>query len=268
MLKQVADGVYVHESEFIQSNSTVVQGAEGVMLVDPGITGAEMAGLADDLLALGQPVVAGFSTHPDWDHVLWLTSFGDVPRYGTARGAAYIEDVLAKDNWRELVAEALPPEYVDDVPLDLFGHITALPEGAHEISWSGPTIRILEHPAHAPGHAALFVEDRGVLIAGDMLSDILMPFIDLSTSDPLADYLAGLAVLERVVDSVDVVIPGHGSVGTGKQMRARIELDRAYVEALRDGRAPDDYRIGPSAPVEWLADVHDWQLRQLAEKRA
>lgn len=87
MLKQVAEGVLVHESEFIQSNSVVVQGRDGVLLIDPGITGNEMAALADRLRELGQPVVAGFSTHPDWDHVLWHPNFGDVPRYGTARCA-------------------------------------------------------------------------------------------------------------------------------------------------------------------------------------
>lgn len=35
MLKQVAEGVLVHESEFIQSNSVVVQGRDGVLLIDP-----------------------------------------------------------------------------------------------------------------------------------------------------------------------------------------------------------------------------------------
>ncbi|HWM17699.1 MAG TPA: MBL fold metallo-hydrolase, partial [Microbacterium sp.] len=71
MLKRVAQGVLVHESEFIQTNSTVVQGPSGVLLIDPGITRDEMADLANDLREAGQTVAAGFSTHPDWDHVLW-----------------------------------------------------------------------------------------------------------------------------------------------------------------------------------------------------
>lgn len=87
MLKQVAEGVLIHESEFLQSNSVIVQGRAGVLLIDPGVTGGEMAALANDLRALGQLVVAGFSTHPHWDHVLWRADFGDVPRYGTARCA-------------------------------------------------------------------------------------------------------------------------------------------------------------------------------------
>ncbi|WCI09602.1 MBL fold metallo-hydrolase [Arthrobacter sp. OVS8] len=105
MLKQVAEGVLVHESEFIQSNSVVVQGRDGVLLIDPGITTDEMADLANDLRELGQPVVAGFSTHPDWDHVLWHAAFGDVPRYGTARCAAAIHDLLSHKDWKVRVAE-------------------------------------------------------------------------------------------------------------------------------------------------------------------
>ena len=36
MLRQVAEGVLVHESEFLQSNAVVVQGRAGVLLIDPG----------------------------------------------------------------------------------------------------------------------------------------------------------------------------------------------------------------------------------------
>ncbi|MFF2051837.1 MBL fold metallo-hydrolase [Leifsonia sp. NPDC058194] len=36
MLSTVAPGVSVHESTFCQSNTVVVEGAGGVLLVDPG----------------------------------------------------------------------------------------------------------------------------------------------------------------------------------------------------------------------------------------
>jgi len=266
MLKHVAEGVLVHESEFLQSNAVVVQGPDGVLLIDPGITSDEMAALANDIRELGQPVVAGFSTHPDWDHVLWHANFGDPPRYGTARCAASIHDLLSHTDWKDRVAEGLPPEHADEIPMDLLGLITGLPADAAQIPWDGPTVRIIEHRAHAPGHAALLIEERGVLVAGDMLSDILMPFLDLEAADPLDDYLAALELFESVADDVVVVIPGHGSVGGAEQVRARIQQDRAYVEALRDGDVPDDPRVGPSAPLYWLPDVHRWQLQRLAQK--
>lgn len=267
MLTQVADGVLVHVSEFIQSNSVIVQGGDGVLLVDPGITGDEMADIANDLRELGQPVVAGFSTHPDWDHVLWHARFGDVPRYGTARGAASIKDLLASPDWQDRAAEVLPPEYVDDIPMDLFGLITGLPDGASRLPWDGPEVRIIEHQAHAVGHAALVIEEGGVLIAGDMLSDVLMPFLDLEAADPVGDYLSALELIERVADGVNAVIPGHGSVGGAEQLRDRIAQDRTYVQNLRDGRGFDDSRVGPAAPIDWLPDIHEWQVGQFARIR-
>ncbi|MCS5733445.1 MBL fold metallo-hydrolase [Herbiconiux daphne] len=268
MLRQVADGVLVHESEFIQSNTTVVQGGDGVLLIDPGITRDELVDVANDLRERGLTVAAGFSTHPDWDHVLWHESFGDAPRYGTARGAAAMQQLLATPDWPERVAGVLPPEHVDDIPMELFGLVTALPDGATEIPWNGPTAKVLEHRAHAEGHAAVLIGPSRVLVAGDMLSDILMPFLDLDADDPLGDYLAALQLIESVADAADVVIPGHGSVGDAVQLRARIALDRAYVEALLEGSEPDDPRVGAEAPLYWLPDVHRWQAQRVAELRA
>jgi hypothetical protein len=42
VLRQVAEDVLVHESEFIQGNAVVVQGPAGVLLIDAGITSEEM----------------------------------------------------------------------------------------------------------------------------------------------------------------------------------------------------------------------------------
>jgi glyoxylase-like metal-dependent hydrolase (beta-lactamase superfamily II) len=266
MLKQVAKGVLAHESEFIESNAVVVQGEAGVLLIDAGITGGEMACLANDLSELGQPVVAGFSTHPHWDHLLWHAKLGEAPRYGTARCAAAIRAFLSDAHWKDHIAEELPPEI--EVPLDLLGLITGLPAEATQIPWDGPKVRIIEHQAHAPGHAALLIEERRVLVAGDMLSDVLIPMLDLSAVDPMEDYLAALRLLEDVAGDVDVFIPGHGSVGGADQLRARIDQDRAYVLALREGHVPSDPRIGPSAKPgwEWVSDVHNGQAQRLAER--
>ena len=111
MLRQVAEGVLVHESEFLQSNAIVVQGQAGVLLIDPGVQDHEMACLANDLSDLGQTVVAGFSTHPHWDHLLWHPKLGAAPRYGTARCAAYMRDLLSDVDWKARVAEGLPPAW-------------------------------------------------------------------------------------------------------------------------------------------------------------
>lgn len=270
MLTRVAEGVLIHQSPLLENNAVVVQGRDGVLLIDAGITEAEMVCLANDLHALGQPVVAGFATHPDWDHVLWHAALGDAPRYGTARCAASMRDLLANADWQARVAEEVPPEIAEEVPLELFGRLTGLPAGTARIPWDGPHVRIIEHQAHAPGHAALLIAERGVLVAGDTLSDVFMPILDFSAADPIGDYLAALRLLEGVAGDVEVFVPGHGSAGGADQLRARLAQDRAYVQALRDDQGVSDPRIGPAAKQgwEWVRDVHAGQLQQLARKRA
>jgi glyoxylase-like metal-dependent hydrolase (beta-lactamase superfamily II) len=268
VLRQVAEGVLVHESEFLRSNAVVVHGRAGVLLIDPGVLGHEMAALADDLRELGQPVVAGFSTHPHWDHLLWHARFGAAPRYGTARCAADVQVELSDAHWRARVAEGIPPDIVEQVPLDLLGLITGLPTEMERIPWDGPHVRIVEHQAHAPGHAALLIEDRGVLVAGDMLSDVLIPMLDVDdTADPIEDYFVALRLLESVAGDVQVLVPGHGSIGGADQVHARIDQDRAYVHALRDASIPSDPRLGPSAyGKDFLPGVHERQLQRLTRR--
>ena len=270
MLRQVAEGVLIHESEFCQSNAVVVQGRAGVLLIDPGVHGSEMARLANDLSDSGQTVVGGFSTHPHWDHLLWHAGLGAAPRYGTARCADIVRVLLSDAGWKARIVEWIPPDIAEQVPLDLLGLITGLPAEMAQIPWDGPQVRIVEHQAHAPGHAALLIEERGVLVAGDMLSDVLIPMLDLNeTADPIEDYLAALRLLEGVAGDVDVLVPGHGSIGGADQVRARIEQDRAYVHALRDAGVPGDPRVGPSATFgkDWLPGVHERQLQHLARRR-
>jgi glyoxylase-like metal-dependent hydrolase (beta-lactamase superfamily II) len=269
VLRQVAEGVLIQQSEFCQSNTVVVQGQAGVLLIDPGVHGYEVAALANDLSDSGQPVVAGFSTHPHWDHLLWHARLGGAPRYGTARCAAAVRDWLSDTRWKARIAELIPPDIAEQGPLDLLGLITGLPAEMTQIPWDGPHVRILEHQAHAPGHAALLIEERGVLVAGDMLSDVLIPMLNLNgAADPIEDYLAALQLLEGVAGDVDVLVPGHGSICGADQARARIDQDRAYVRALLDAHVVSDPRVGPSAKSgwEWVSGVHERQLQRLAQR--
>ncbi|WP_229734524.1 MBL fold metallo-hydrolase [Cellulomonas carbonis] len=227
-----------------------------------------MACLARDVRALGLPVVAGFATHPDWDHVLWHADLGAAPRYGTAACAAVMLEVRSAPGWQSRAAEGLPPEISDEVPMDLFGLLTGLPAATAHIPWDGPAVGLVEHPAHARGHAALVVEDARVLVAGDMLSDLFVPMLDVEgATDPIGDYLASLDLLDAVADDVDTVIPGHGSVGGADEFRTRLDRDRAYVRALRDGGEIDDPRVDSPRPGwEWVADIHAHQARALTDR--
>jgi glyoxylase-like metal-dependent hydrolase (beta-lactamase superfamily II) len=248
MLTEVADGVWVRQSAWVWTNAIVVRGEGGLILVDPGIDGAELSQLADDLGRLGIPVVAGFSTHPHWDHLLWHHRFGDVPRYATRAGAR------AAGEGRER-AQAMAAESAPGIPLELIALVSPLPADGGPVPGE-----IIEHQAHAIGHAAVLLADRRVLLAGDMLSDVLIPLLDRRQPDQPGAYKTALDRLQDAAARVDVVVPGHGAVAEGREIAARLAADHAYIDALRRGEEPVDARLGPDA--DWLSGPHRSNLEQ------
>jgi glyoxylase-like metal-dependent hydrolase (beta-lactamase superfamily II) len=232
MLRQVADGVWVRQSEWVLSNAIAVRGDDGLILVDPGIDGSDLNELADDLDRLAIPVVAGFSTHPHWDHLLWHSRFGDVPRYATAANAQRATEARER-------AQMMAAESASGIPLELVALLTPLPADGGLVPGE-----IIEHKGHAIGHAAILLADRGVLLAGDMLSDVLVPLLNPSGANPLGDYEAALDRLGEAAEQVDVLVPGHGAVAQSPEIAARLVVDRAYIETLRRGEEPVDARWG------------------------
>jgi len=246
MLHEVGDGVWVRQSEWVWSNAIVVRGDGGLVLVDPGIDGSELNQLADDVARLGLPVVAGFSTHPHWDHLLWHPRFGDVPRYATL-GCA---DTAGEARER---AQAMAAESGSGIPLELIGLLTPLPADGGPVPGE-----VIEHEAHAIGHAAVLLADRGVLIAGDMLSDVLIPLLDARRPGQVSAYERALDRLGEAARYADVLVPGHGAVAEGPEVAARLAADHAYIDALRRGEEPVDARLDQ----DWLSGPHQANLEQ------
>ena len=114
------------------------------------------------------------------------------------------------------------------IPLELIALVTPLPTGAGPVPGE-----IIEHQAHAVGHAAVLLADRRVLLAGDMLCDVLIPLLDARRPDQMGAYDTALDRLGEAGRHVDVVVPGHGAVAEGPDVAARVAADRACLEADR-----------------------------------
>jgi glyoxylase-like metal-dependent hydrolase (beta-lactamase superfamily II) len=240
---EIAPGVFVATAEKYTTTTTVVAGADGgCLLIDPAVTVADLAALAGWLSERGLRPVAGWSTHPHWDHLLWSAAFGEVPRYATPRAVAVVA--------RELpglvngVGESAPGH-----DLTLFARVEPLLD--REIDWAGPRAVVYAHDAHAPGHGAVLLPDAGVLIAGDMLSDLEIPLLDLDEADPFGGYREGLELL-AALPGVRLMVPGHGHVGDHAEFRRRVAADRAYLDATEADADPADPRLAE----DWLRAEH------------
>lgn len=109
---------------------------------------------------------------------------------------------------------------------------------------------------HTPGHAAVWLPERRVLIAGDMLSDVELPLP--FSPDDLPSYLVGLDILGGYVNLAAVLVPGHGHA-TDSPL-TRLIADRTYLAALAAGTDPDD----PRRANPGMAEVHE-RNRALAQ---
>jgi glyoxylase-like metal-dependent hydrolase (beta-lactamase superfamily II) len=268
---EITPGVFVATSPVYLTTSTIVAGPEGgCLLIDPALTVTELAGLGEWLAARGWHAAAGWSTHSHWDHVLWSAALGaGVPRYATARTAR--ECARARETLVQGVSAEAPGH-----DLALVGQVTALgrspaprdPAAWPAIPWDGPRALVVEHDAHAPGHGALLLPDLGVLVAGDMLSDVEIPLLAWpaagETADPFGDYRAGLGLL-AALPGTRLVVPGHGHPTDAAGLRSRAAADFRYLDHVERGRDLTDQRLlAPGA--QWLREEHARQ-RELASGR-
>ena len=98
---------------------------------------------------------------------------------------------------------------------------------------------LVVHDGHSPGHTALWLPPLRVLIAGDMLSDVELPLPFYP--DDLPSCIDALDRLAPYAARAELVIPGHGHVGT--DALARLDADRRYIDNVVSGGASEDHRI-------------------------
>ncbi|WP_157732520.1 MBL fold metallo-hydrolase [Cellulomonas sp. PSBB021] len=265
----------VTTSAVYATTTTVLVGSGGACLVvDPGVTADEVAALGAQLAAAGRRAAAVWSTHPHWDHRLDGPAFAGVPRWAVAARDDEHATLAAERDADDELARVLRSRPGDGpaamAPVPAVAPTHPAPAGAPPgwrsldtaaLGWAGPRVLVLAHRAHAPGHGALLVADVGVLVAGDMLSDVEVPLLDEAASDPLGDYVLALDAL--AASGAGLVVPGHGSPGP---LAPRVAADRAYLAGLTDADPTDRGAAGardPRLASAWQRAADDRQRRLL-----
>ncbi len=247
VLTEVADGVHVATSAVYLATSTVVVAPDRTCLVvDPGVTAREIDALSSAIQARGWRPIAVWSTHGHWDHLLDGGIFSGLPRWSSGFPTD-VETLMAERDEDDELARALLAAPGDSPAPVVVAPPVPFPAAGDLLDWDGPTVRVLVHDAHAPGSTALILPGPDVLVAGDLLSDVEIPVLDLSSPDPVGSYRSAL---DALAGTASVVIPGHGHVG---ELAPRLAADLAYLDGADDARHADP----------WLATVHASQLAAL-----
>ncbi len=223
----VHSDLIVFVSQFWQTTCTAVRAGEEGFVIDSPIYPEELQALPAVLDQAGFPASALLATHADWDHLLARIAFpgaalgcGETTarRLGAEPGAAQRE-------LRDFDDE----QYIDDRPPLSLGQVQQLPVPG-KLSLGPNELEL--HPAdgHTVDGTAFYVPWLGVLVCGDYLSPVEIPWI--SDGGSLSAYRATLERLRPVVAGAETVVPGHGRPLTNGEALQILGEDLAYLDAL------------------------------------
>lgn len=116
---------------------------------------------------------------------------------------------------------------------------------------AGAEWKVVFTPGHAPGHICLHDEERGVLIAGDMVATIGSILID-PPEGHMATYLASL---QRLIDlDVKRVVPAHGPMLAHGRERLQAQLAHRKMRSSKVWEAL--VASGESSPRDLVPAVY------------
>ncbi len=226
--------ITIFQSALFQTNSTVVQTDDTILVVDP-------AWLPDEVLAIRQYVesirkdrsLCLIFTHSDYDHIMGYRAF--------VADKVFISKAMAENpRKQELLEQALEfdEKYYIERPYPI-----EYPEGDFLVYRDGVQYRqgqtkmtFYLTPGHTADSMMVVVWQLGLCIAGDYLCNVEFPFIYHSS----VEYEKTLEKLPRIHDRnwFTRLIPGHGdpALSINDWLQRRTE-SLAYIYALRESIA-------------------------------
>ena len=127
--------------------------------------------------------------------------------------------------------------------------LSVAPGDGDEVRTAGRAWRVVETGGHCRGHLCLHDAEGALLVSGDQVLPTISPNVSVISSrpeaDPLRDFLASLARLERCAEDT-VVLPSHGRPFRGLHRRIHVLRSHHHEqlgnlrEACREPKAAYD----------------------------
>jgi glyoxylase-like metal-dependent hydrolase (beta-lactamase superfamily II) len=226
----VSPDALVVTSGFWQTNAVALRAGEEAVLIDSPYLPDELDALPSLLAGAGFEPDGLLATHADFDHLLGRLAF---PGMTLGLGESSVERLHREPGAAQRGLRQYDAQFyvIRAAPLAL-GQVQALPvPGSVELGERELDL----HPAegHTPDGMAIFDRELGILVVGDYLSDVEIPWIHEGGS--VADYRATLARLAPLVEQAATVVPGHGALHERETALRLLDEDVDYLDALERG---------------------------------
>ncbi|MEM1356763.1 MAG: MBL fold metallo-hydrolase [Bacteroidota bacterium] len=225
-----AKGITLFESALFRTITTVVEGNDFILVVDPNWLPEEV----QEIAAYAKRVGKGkeqylLFTHSDYDHII---GYGAFLNWKTIASKRFVENP-------EATAQLQQAKDWDDEYYIKRTYKLSYPKIDYSIAGKGKGMYLGENTEalfyQAAGHnydgLATFLPAQGVLIVGDYLSNIEFPYVYHS----FEEYHKTLWRLEKIIISgqVKLLVTGHGDAATElSEMTLRLRESRDYLTCL------------------------------------
>jgi hydroxyacylglutathione hydrolase len=229
---ELGGGIRVRRSAAYAMNSALLLDREHTVIVDPGVLPSELDDMKRAVDEAAPEQVTLFFTHAHWDHVLGRPWWPGARIVAHDRFGAEVRRDRAKilDEATKLAAEhgeTWSAGFEPFVPHEPMSGMRFAKLGSWRVVWR-------DAPGHCDSSLNLHLPEARTLLAGDMLSDIEIPWLNR----PPAAYRATLEALVPLAanDAIATLIPGHGAIArSAEAVRARLRRDLDYLDALEAG---------------------------------
>ena len=252
--------VVVVRSAFWQTSCTIVHraGADGTgecFVIDSPVFPHELEALPMVVQQAGWELSGLLCTHGDWDHLLGRFAFPDAALGAAETTAARLTGGPGE---AQRALRAFDEENYVERPRPLsLGQVQALPAPGH-VEIGDTEIELLPTDGHTADGMALRIPWAGVVVCGDYLSPVEIPW--LSETGSRDAYLATLERLRPWVEEASWIVPGHGSPIDAQRALAILREDAAYLEGLPDPETP----IPPARRTGAQRKIHEENLTRVA----
>lgn len=211
------------------NNAGVHVGQRGVTLVDTAFTAARGRGLRDAVATVTDtPVRTIVNTHHHGDHTYGNFLFPEATIVGHDQCRhAMIASGLETQEWFPGVdwghLEIVPPTVTFEESVNVYCDDVAT------------TVRYVGQPAHTTNDVTMWVPERGLLFAGDLVFNGGTPFVVMGSVQGLIDALTDLAGL-----GATTIVPGHGAVCDGGVIDSQVAYLRFVQARAKEGFAEGD----------------------------
>ena len=220
MIEQLAPNLWVQQSEWFEVNAGIFVSQNQALLIDPGMSPAEIDSIRDFVRENGWEMVGIYLTHWHWDHVLGPERIPNTPVYGPP----FYDEAFATENqnwtltalasWEKDASITRTTPFVIPIPDKTFADHDLLRVGDAEL-------QVIHVPGHCNGQAALFEKSSGLFWSADNLIDFELPFVAHSCEA----YIQTLENLKTL--GIRHLVPGHA-----KATRDGAEINRRFARTL------------------------------------